>query len=253
MSAPAVVLRPRQPHEIADLALAWCCRAAWPLNLRLGLALLAPPLLLCLTLALVGVHPALVWLLASVSTTLAQGAFTTAASMWIFDPRVTPKAALARFRQRLSAFIRLMIWTRFVMVLTAPLMVTLPVAAVRYAFASEACLLEGASTHVATARARRLNANASGRLGGWLVLHFFTLLLCLLAADALVGALTQHVLQIGSIAEWRVHGWSPGALVGWFLAAPLCSATRFFTYLDERTRQDGWDLQVRFMKLKETS
>jgi hypothetical protein len=39
-------------------------------------------------------------------------------------------------------------------------------------------------------------------------------------------------------------------LLGLFASVPWVSALRFLTYIDTRTRRDGWDIQVRFLALE---
>jgi hypothetical protein len=38
-------------------------------------------------------------------------------------------------------------------------------------------------------------------------------------------------------------------VIGCFAALPLVATARFLSYIDGRTRQDGWDIQLRFMSL----
>jgi hypothetical protein len=41
------------------------------------------------------------------------------------------------------------------------------------------------------------------------------------------------------------------AIAGYFISVPWAAAGRFLVYVDDRTRQDGWDVQVRLMALEE--
>jgi len=34
-----------------------------------------------------------------------------------------------------------------------------------------------------------------------------------------------------------------------FLSVPLVATLRFLAYIDNRTRREGWDIQVRFLEL----
>ena len=51
--------------------------------------------------------------------------------------------------------------------------------------------------------------------------------------------------------------WAVGAvfvvlalLLGLHLSIPLVATTRFLAYIDNRTRRDGWDIQVRFLAIR---
>ena len=44
-------------------------------------------------------------------------------------------------------------------------------------------------------------------------------------------------------------GGSVMALLGLFASIPFLTGARFLTYIDNRTRRDGWDVQVRLMTL----
>ena len=40
-----------------------------------------------------------------------------------------------------------------------------------------------------------------------------------------------------------------GRIAGLLLSAPLVATLRFLAYIDNRTRREGWDVQVRFLEL----
>ena len=60
---------------------------------------------------------------------------------------------------------------------------------------------------------------------------------------------------LGSLFEVRPppsifrEGVSTLALLGFWMVLPLRATTRFFVYLDIRTRTEGWDIQTRFAAL----
>ena len=49
--------------------------------------------------------------------------------------------------------------------------------------------------------------------------------------------------------ELFVHGGSGFAVAGALLAVPVAAAARFLGYIDLRTRKEGWDIQLRFLRL----
>ena len=78
---------------------------------------------------------------------------------------------------------------------------------------------------------------------------------CLTTSFVLLGeTLGQAVWSFGldinaSSEELIDDGGSPFALFGLFAAVPLGTAYRFLSYINERTRQDAWDVQVAFLAL----
>src|SRR5690606_656833 len=72
--------------------------------------------------------------------------------------------------------------------------------------------------------------------------------------EILGQACLQHVLdvhtQMDSLFE---NGVSPFALLGLFVATPYSATFQFLAYTNERTIQDGWDVQVRFFGLAKAS
>ena len=49
--------------------------------------------------------------------------------------------------------------------------------------------------------------------------------------------------------QWFAAYLATGAVIGFFAALPLVATARFLSYIDGRTRQDGWDIQLRFMSI----
>jgi hypothetical protein len=59
-----------------------------------------------------------------------------------------------------------------------------------------------------------------------------------------------ELLQIRPPPSAFVEGGSVLCLVGWFAAVPYLAAARFFSYLNVRTRVEGWDIQTRFATIR---
>jgi len=57
---------------------------------------------------------------------------------------------------------------------------------------------------------------------------------------------------IGELLQFRppAPAWTAGgsvlAILGFFAIIPYVTTARFFTYLNMRTRTEGWDIQTRF-------
>ena len=73
-----------------------------------------------------------------------------------------------------------------------------------------------------------------------------------IVGQAVLDDIFQAGKPFGSMLE--DHG-SPFALLGFLLSVPVVATARFLSYIDTRTRADGWDIQVRFLGIasKETN
>ena len=72
----------------------------------------------------------------------------------------------------------------------------------------------------------------------------------IVTAEFLGHGLVDEVLQLGKpFGSLFSNGGSPYALAGFFLSVPYVATARFLSYVDARTRADGWDVQLRFMAI----
>jgi hypothetical protein len=121
----------------------------------------------------------------------------------------------------------------------------------RVAFVHEASLLEQAAAGESLKRAARfVAARGASTLG---------LVFCLVLSHAgfiaiaeLLGntAVVEFVLQLGQpLGSLADDGGSAFALAGFFLSIPYVATARFLAYIDQRTRLDGWDIQLRCMAI----
>ena len=65
----------------------------------------------------------------------------------------------------------------------------------------------------------------------------------------MAGRELQGILEIRPDPSILEKGGSTLALLGFWAVLPLVATTRFFVYLDVRTRAEGWDIQTRFAAL----
>ncbi|MCA9661759.1 MAG: hypothetical protein KC486_25700 [Myxococcales bacterium] len=251
LAAIRVVLRPRGQAEILDLAALWCFGVDRGLFARLAAIVLLPSLALCAgARGLLGWSWADVWLLAAALATVTQGVFTVAASRALFACEVAVGDVLRGFARRLPAYLGALVITRGILGLAALTVVLAPPAWARVAFVHEACLLEGASPISAAQRAwglaRSRGVEVMILLGGVAI----AAAVMVIAAELLGRAAVEFVLQLpaafGALAE--DYG-SYYALLGFHAAIPYIAVARFLGYIDQRTRGDGWDIQLRFMAL----
>lgn len=250
-----VVLRPRGLAEILDLAVRVYAGPALPLIARLSLLSLLPAY--ALTIAArwgLGWEWPLVWALALSLATLLQGLFTVAIGQLMFADHVRPRVVVRQYVQRLPAYFAVLVVTRvLIAVMCAAAFLVLPPLWMwgRCAHVHEACLLEQAGPTEAIRRAARIvEGNVVGAAGLLLTLSLAALAFVLTAESLINAGLFRFVLQLGSPFGSLVHeGGSAAALLGMFAAVPYWSTARFLSYVDLRTRKDGWDIQLRFMAL----
>lgn len=250
-----VVLRPRTVSEVTDLALRVISAAEPRLYAWLSAIVLLPALVVCL-----GLHYwlewewAAVWLVALGLGSLLQGVFTVAAGRLLFAPGLRVREVLGHFFGRFWSYLGGWILSRLALGLgMIGAVFVLPPFWVwtRVAFVHEASLLEQAGPGAALKRASRfVAARGSAALG--LVLWIAIAHLGAIAIGELLGnvALVESVLQLGTpFGTLMDDGGSPFALAGFFLSIPLVATARFLAYIDQRTRMDGWDIQLKFMSL----
>ncbi len=252
LGASAVVLRPRGIAEILDLACALATSRALGLFARLACFTLLPGLVLCVGLRHVfDWHWAAVWAVAIAWGSVAQGAFTIAVGRLIFSEALTARRALALFAKRLPSYLGATLLSKAILAASGLVFFVLtPVAWPRIMFVHEACLLEGAGAGASVSRANAfVNGRAIGAFGLLLAL-LFTQGAFVVVAELLGDGLMSEVLQLGKPLGSLLHdGGSVQALVGLFASFAFVATARFLGYIDQRTRTDGWDVQLRFMAI----
>ena len=191
-----------------------------------------------------------VWLLAAALATASQGVFTVATSRALFEREVPARSVLRRFATSLPRYLLALLISRAILAVSAVTVLLLPLAWARVAYIHETVLLEGGGAVAASTRAWRMGqaraVEVSLLLGGLgLVLVVGTL-----AAELIGHGLVEFVLQLGRpLGSLFEDGGSLYALLGFHLAIPYVAVARFLGYIDERTRGDGWDIQLRFQAL----
>jgi hypothetical protein len=247
-----VVLRPRTLSEVLDLTCRFCLSIALRLYLKLFACVLLPCFAGCLLLRYMLEWSWLsVWMVAIAWGTVIQGVFTAAAGRLLFAESAGVRQVLGGFRSRLFPYLGSLLMSRLFMA-AAFLVAFVPVffAWTRMLFLYEASLLEGAKAYDALLRSTRF---VRGRgMEAFLVL--LSLLLAqgaaIVATEFLGDALLDDVLLLGKpLGALFTDGGSPMALLGFLLSIPYVATARFLSYIDSRTRNDGWDIQVRFMAI----
>ncbi len=140
--------------------------------------------------------------------------------------------------------------TRLILAAGALTLVALPWAWVRVAMVHEASLLEGSNAFAATTRAWQLARGRGLDLAQMLGGLGLAMVGGIAVAELLGHGLVEVVLQLGRpLGELLEDGGSLYALVGFHAVIPYVAVARFLSYVDQRTRGDGWDIQLRFMAL----
>ncbi len=249
-----VVLRPRAVSEVLDLAL----RVVMSTDVKLYGWLSAIVLLPCLTICLglryaLGWEWAPVWAIAVGLACVAQGVFTVAAGRLLFAENLTVREVFSHFFGRFWSYLGALFLSRLVLGLgSIGAFLVFPVFWVwtKMAFVHEASLLEQAPPGEAIKRASRfVSARGASTL---LLIVWFVLVHAafILIAESLGNtAIVEFVLQLGQPFGSLADGGSPFALAGFFLSIPYIATGRFLAYIDQRTRMDGWDIQLKFMAL----
>jgi hypothetical protein len=243
-----VALRERPLLDVLDLAVRFCVANAGSYA-RMSLVTIAPAFVASWAAAKLGGW-LLGWAIAIALAALIDAPFVALASRLVFAEearvrdvvraaaRAMPRLAAARCVQGIALALSLMffglpwLWVGGVLL-----------------FVPEVVVLEGASLTGAWSRATSL---ASGRLG---VATAAVLLLSglvvggALLADVAGRELLDSVLEIRPPPSIFREGVSALSLFGFWCVLPMRATTRFFVYLDVRTRVEGWDIQTRFNAL----
>jgi hypothetical protein len=250
LSAARIVVRPRFRLELVDLAFRYVLGDAKRAFGILALVTLLPAFAVVAATHAVFRWPWwIVWIAALVIVAVIQGVFTVAAGKLLFEPTVAPASVLAAWRRRLPSYLAAMAWTRVQIVVGGTIVLPALVGWERYAFVPEAVLLEEMTARRAVMRSVALS-RAGSPLGTLLALAAVTVWIVLgveTMGVSLVNDVFGLTLELDTLAD---DGGSYFALLGYFASVPWAASARFLAYIDGRTRQDGWDVQVRLMALE---
>jgi hypothetical protein len=245
-----IVVRPRFRLESADLAFRFVLGEARAVFGWLAVVTLLPSFALVVAArALLHFPWWAAWALALTLGSAFSGVFTLASSRLLFDASVRPRSVLRAFWSRFGAYVWSMLLSRLVIVLASLFVFTGIIAWTRYAFVPEAVLLE--QQPAALRRSARIS-RAGGDATGTILASALMQLLMVFGVETMIFGVVRDLLSIPMEATRLFpNGGSYSALAGYFLTVPWAAAYRFLAYIDGRTRQDAWDVQVRLMALSE--
>jgi len=244
-----VVVRERSVAEIADLAVRFTLVLGGSLYLRLALWLMLPAYALCDLLLRSHWGDGFAWCLAFVLFAVIQLPFTVAAGRLMFSPDVSVRIVLATTWRLLFRGLRARLVGALLVGGGSLLVVLVPFAIARALYLTEVVVLEGSGAVSAYQRTSRLTSSRTAQtLGVWLSLLTASTA-CIAVCQVLGRTLAAEGLAFDAFSDlW--HGLSSEAgIAGLLLSAPLVATLRFLAYIDNRTRREGWDIQVRFMDL----
>ena len=255
LQAARVVLRPRTPSEIFDLAFRFCAAVALPLYLRLAALVLVPCLALCAYVhAITDGEWAAVWSCAVGLAAFAQSVFTVAASRLLFAARPGVLSIIGHSLRRLPALFGALLIHSILLSIGGLILIGAFFVWVWHTFVYEAVLLEQQGPIDALRRASALVKHKFGAALVTCTASTVVVAMGIVSGELLLGGLVEGVLQLGKpFGDLWEYGGSAYALVGFFAALPLVATARFLAYIDGRTRQDGWDIQLRFMAIAAAS
>ncbi len=246
----SIVLRHRPGLEVVDLTLRFVRSVAPKLFVKMGAVVLLPVYGSLILLRHLEVEWGAIWLLALSVSRLVELPFTVLCGRLLFEPNVRllpilKESARGIFRTLVASALYAALMLASLILIIGPLFV-----GANYFFLPEVLALEKAGPFRAFKRSHQFLGGRSGTGVEGLMLHFGMLCSFILLAETLGQATVRYVLAIHTPMEslWN-DGGSPLALLGLFLFIPYGAAHRFLSYTNERTRQDGWDIQVAFLRL----
>jgi hypothetical protein len=246
-----VVVRERKLTEIIDLALRFCLVLGGSLYLKLSLWLLLPAYALCFWILRSGLPDAPIWgcALSILLMPLLQLPFTVAAGRLMFSADVSLGEVLRPSMRLLFRLCVIRLWSSLMLVGGSLVVIGIPIALARGTYLGEVIVLEGAGPFAAFRRSGRLTAGRVIQTCAVSLSLLATSLAFIVVAEISARALGAEGLPIDGLSEvWGAI--SPEAAVaGLFLSLPLVASLRFLAYIDNRTRREGWDIQVRFLEL----
>ncbi len=240
-----ITLRERPLLDVFDLSLRFCVVHAWAYG-KLSLAVVVPAFAVSLGAAHLWGY-AFAWPGALALSTLATAPFVALASRLVFADAVGTREALG-VALRATPRLLVVLLLQLLVLMASVSLILLPWLwlGTILLFLTEVVVLEQSSIGAAFGRAQRIASAQMGTAMTAMLLLVLAPLAAALLADAAGREVLQTVLEIRAPASLLKAGGSWLALAGFWGTVPLFATTRFFVYLDVRTRSEGWDIQTRF-------
>jgi len=239
-----IVLRPRGPLEVFDLALTLIRTHPRPFLALTAWAVVPATLLLAVSCWTTDGSPALI-LAPCLLAPVVHAPATVLAGRILFSERATLRESLAELGGRLVPLA--LAWAQIAattlgVLLSCGLLVLLTPAV---AWVTETALLERIGASRGLRRSVRLAShaalNAIAAALGWFALTSWGAVVGEAAGQGIVSFVLQLGTPFGALTDGRATPW---LLAGMFAVQPLYAVWRLLLYIDARTRAEGWDLQV---------
>jgi hypothetical protein len=193
-----------------------------------------------------------VWLVVAAYLLLGSGVYTVAAGDLLFraPAELRVSRVLVRFARRFPDLFIARLVHILALACFAVLTVPLPIFAARLFFTTEAVLLESGTALGSLLRSSRLVLYRGVPCFGLALACLAAPFVFAVAADLLGNTLVDMIFEMGRPAGslWT-DGGSGYAVAGALLSSPFVASASFLGYIDQRTRKEGWDIQLRFMAL----
>lgn len=187
------------------------------------------------------------WLFALFFSIVAQVPFTVLASRLVFQERVSARAVVRAAARDIPRILMMrVIWLLLAWAGTLFFVVGGVWVGGVLLFVDEVMVLERARIVPAFGRARRITSGSMGDALKGVIMVSAVPIAAVLLADVGGRAFIGELLQFRSPEPLWSNGASVLAMLGWFGILPYVTTARFFTYLNTRTRAEGWDIQTRF-------
>jgi len=187
------------------------------------------------------------WVVAAVLSFVAQVPFTVLASRLVFQEKVAARAVMrAAAREIPRIFMMRLGWALAVGVGTLLMLGPGLWLASIFLFVDEVMILERSPLGPAFGRSNRIASSGMGDAFTGVLMVVLVPALAVLLADVGGRAFIGELLQFRPPAPAWTAGGSVLAILGFFAIIPYVTTARFFTYLNMRTRTEGWDIQTRF-------
>lgn len=240
-----VVFRDRAPVDVLDLALRFVVVHA-KVFAKTSLLVLTPALGLSWAAARAGGW-VVGWVVAVSLAVVVRVPFTILASRLVFEDDVRALEVLRVAARAAPRVVVVRVLWALVLALSFSLFFAPAIwAASALLYVDEIALLERQGIVKTFLRAASVASRSIGEaLLGVSSLAFVTALGVGLAE---IGgrSILSELLQIRPPPSAWQEGGSALCLVGWFGVVPYLATARFFSYLNVRTRAEGWDIQTRF-------
>jgi hypothetical protein len=240
-----VAFRDRAFLDVMDLALRFVAVHA-RLYAKVGAMVLAPCVVVTAAVAWAFGWIA-AWIVAFLLSFVAQVPFTVLASRLVFQENVGARTVTRAAARELPRIVMMRaMWA--LLVAGGALVFVVPGlwAASLFLFVDEVMILERSRIGPAFGRAQRIASGSMGDAVGALAMVCLVPLAAMFLTDVGGRAFIGEVLQFRAPAPAWSEGGSVLAVLGWFGILPYLTTARFFTYLNVRTRAEGWDIQTRF-------